>query len=323
MMDTVTSTRRPLFPPIEPHTRGRLKVSDIHEIYFEECGNPNGKPALILHGGPGGGSSPNLRRFHDPEKYRIVLFDQRGCGNSTPHACLTDNTTWHLVEDIEKLREHLHVDQWQVFGGSWGSTLAMAYAQTHPACVAELVLRGVFAIRDWEVRWLFQQGTNRLFPEAFESFSGIIPKEERNDLLVAYHKRFHSGDDTSRLRFAKAWSQWEGTCLSLLPDQQRVNNFGEDKFALAFAMIESHYFVNKGFMPHDGALLDDVAKMKHLPGVIVQGRYDVVTPPQTAFELSRLWPKAELIMVPDAGHSSTEPGIVDGLVRATDYFALR
>jgi proline iminopeptidase len=310
-----------LFPAIEPLRRGRLSVSGLHEIYFEVCGNSKGKPVVVLHGGPGGGLTPFLRRFHDPEKYCIILFDQRGCGNSTPHDCLTDNTTWHLVGDMEKLREHLGVDAWQIFGGSWGSTLALAYAQTHPNRVTELVLRGIFAMRETEVRWLYQDGASRLFPAEFEAFKSLIPSDEQQDLVTAYYKRLHKGDDATRLYFAKAWSQWEGCCLTLWPDPHRVAAFGEDRFALAFAAIESHYFVNKGFFTHDGALLEGVSKIKHLPGVIVQGRYDVVTPPDTAFELSKRWPKATFQMIPDAGHSAIEPGIADALIRATNNFA--
>jgi proline iminopeptidase len=322
MDDSRLKKPRILFPPIEPFTRGRLQVSDIHEIYFERCGNPKGKPVVVLHGGPGGGSSPTLRRFHDPAHYHIILFDQRGCGNSTPHACLTDNTTWHLVNDMEKLRLHLGIEAWHVFGGSWGSTLALAYAQTHPEKISALVLRGIFAIQDWEVRWLYQEGAGRLFPEAFDAFRSLIPLDERQDLVSAYHRRLHDPDETTRIRFARAWSQWEASCLTLLPNPERVTQFGEDRFATAFAAIECHYFVNKGFMTLDGALLDNMATIAHVPGTIVQGRYDVVTPPETAYELSKLWPKAELVMVPDAGHSAVEPGITDALIKATDRYAL-
>ncbi len=312
--------RRTLYPALEPYRRGRLEVSDLHEIYFEECGNPEGQPAVVLHGGPGGGSSPNLRRFHNPEIYRIILFDQRGCGNSTPHACLIDNTTAALVSDMEKLREHLNVEAWQVFGGSWGSTLAMAYAQAHPQRVNQLVLRGIFAMTEWEVRWLYQDGAKYLYPDAYANFAAPIPEDERHDMIVAYHKRFNGPDETLRQTCARAWSQWEGALLSLLPDPQTYAKFGEDRFALAFANIECHYFINKGFLPYDGALLDGVEKMQHIPGVIIQGRYDVITPPVTAFELARRWPNAKLHIIPDAGHSSLEPGITDGLVTATDSF---
>jgi proline iminopeptidase len=317
----VEPARAVLYPPLEPFARHRLAVSQRHEIYVEQCGNPKGKPVIVLHGGPGGGSSPTLRRFHDPARYHIILFDQRGCGNSTPHACLEDNTTWHLVEDMEAIRRKLGIENWQVFGGSWGSTLALAYAQTHPTRVQELVLRGIFTIRKSEVDWLYQDGASRLFPEAFANFRDLVPEAEQHDLIAAYHHRFHNGGDVERLRFARAWSQWEGSCLSLLPDPQRVQNFGEDKFATAFAAIECHYFINNGFMSHDGALLDGVPKIAHLNGVIVQGRYDVVTPANTAFDLARRWSKARLEIIADAGHSALEPGITDTLVRATDRFA--
>jgi proline iminopeptidase len=299
-----------------------LQVSDLHEIYFEECGNPEGQPVVVLHGGPGGGSSPNLRRFHNPQKYRIILFDQRGCGNSTPHACLTENTTWNLVADMEKLRQRIGVEQWQVFGGSWGSTLALAYAQKHQDRVTALLLRGIFAVQESEVRWLYQYGASEIFPDAYAEFSQPIPENERGDIIAAYHKRFNDPDEAVRLAYARSWSRWEGACVSLLPDPERVEKFGQAHFALAFANIECHYFINKGFMPHDGALLDGMDSIKHLPGVIVQGRYDVVTPPSTAFELARRWPRAELHIIPDAGHSALEPGIIDALVRATNKFSL-
>ena len=315
------SPRRPIYPALEPYTRGRLDVGGGHEIYFEECGNPQGRPVVVLHGGPGGGISPFLRRFHHPAAYRIILFDQRGCGASTPHASLDSNTTWHLVDDMERLRIHCGVESWQVFGGSWGSTLALAYAQSHPGRVTELVLRGIFLARQWEIDWLYQQGASRLFPEAFKRFSDIVPENERHDLVKAYHHHLYAGDESSQLAFARAWSQWEGACVSLLPDEQRVMQFGEDRFALAFARIENHYFVHQAFLPHDGALLDGVAKMKHLPGAIVQGRYDVVTPPQSACELAAAWPKATLTVIPDAGHTGLEPGITDALVRVTDAMA--
>lgn len=310
----------PLFPAIEPYSRGRLKVSDLHEIYFEQCGNPNGKPVVILHGGPGGGISPNLRRFHDPEVYRIILFDQRGCGASTPHACLTDNTTWDLVSDIEKLREHLGVQTWQVFGGSWGSTLALAYGQRHPDRVLEFVLRGIFAMQKSEVQWLYQQGANQIYPEAFANFAAPIPEDERHDMVAAYAKRLFHEDENIRRAFAKPWSQWEGACLSLMPDAAKVSSFGEERFALAFARIECHYFINQGFMERDGQLLADIPRINHLPCTMVQGRYDVITPPVTAFEVLRRWPKADLKIIADAGHSALEPGIISTLVEATNNY---
>lgn len=300
--------------------RGRLQVSELHEIYFEQCGNPDGKPVVILHGGPGGGISPNSRRFHDPSSYRIILFDQRGCGASTPHACLIDNTTWDLVEDIEKLRQHLGVAQWQVFGGSWGSTLALAYGQRHPSRVTEFVLRGIFAIQKSEIEWLYQHGANQMFPDAFAHFVAPIPEDERHDLVTAYAKRLFSADEKLRRDFVVAWSQWEGACLSLIPDATKITTFGEEHFATAFARIECHYFVNGGFLDRDGQLLDDVPHIQHLPCTIVQGRYDVITPPVTAFELARRWPGAELKMIADAGHSAMEPGITDALIQATDGY---
>ncbi len=320
LMPPLALPRRNLYPAIEPYLRGRLQVSDLHEIYFEESGNPNGRPVVVLHGGPGGGSSPNLRRFHNPEHYRIILFDQRGCGHSTPHACLIDNTTWALVADMEKLREHLKVELWQVFGGSWGSTLALTYAQSHKERVTELVLRGIFTIQENEVRWLYQFGASEIFPDAYALFRDPIPQAERGDIIAAYHKRFNDPDEAVALTYARSWSRWEGACLTLIPDPLLLEKFGEDRFALAFANIECHYFINKGFMPHDGALLDGMDNIKDLAGTIVQGRYDVITPPATAFELARRWPKAELNIIPDAGHSALEPGIIDALVRSTDKF---
>jgi proline iminopeptidase len=315
-----TTQRRALFPEIEPYQRGRLQVSDVHEIYFECCGNPKGKPVIVLHGGPGGGISPFLRRLHDPKFYNIILFDQRGCGQSTPFASLVDNTTWHLVEDIETLRKHLGIDRWQVFGGSWGSTLALAYAQRHSQRVTELLVRGIFTVRAREVRWFYQDGASFLFPEAFAKFVAPIPAGERDDLVSAYYRRLTGKDEAVKLACAKAWSQWEGATLSLLPDPQREEHFGDAKFATAFASIECHYFINGGFFERDGALLDGMDKIKHLPGAIIQGRYDVVTPPDTAYELAKMWQKATFHMVPDAGHAAMEPGITDALIRATDRF---
>ncbi len=312
--------RRTFYPERQPFSRGRLRVSDLHEIYFEECGNPAGKPALVLHGGPGGGISPFLRQMHDPAAYRIVLFDQRGCGQSTPHAVLEENTTWRLVEDIETLRRHLGIERWQVVGGSWGSTLALAYAETHPERVTELIVRGIFTLRSSEIRWFYQQGADALFPDAWEAFVAPIPPEERGDLLSAYHRRLTGPDPAEQLACARAWSQWEGATLSLLPDEKRVNEFGTERFALAFARIECHYFMNGGFFLQDGQLLAEAHRLKPIPGVIIQGRYDVVTPPVTAWDLHRAWPEAQFIMVADAGHTATEPGITDALVRATDRF---
>jgi proline iminopeptidase len=312
--------RLTFYPDIRPFDRGRLQVSQLHEIYYEQCGNPAGKPVVVLHGGPGGGISPMLRQMHDPRVYRMVLFDQRGCGNSTPHAELRENTTWDLVADIERLREKLGIARWQVVGGSWGSTLALAYAQRHRERVTELILRGIFTLRQKEVNWFYQFGASEIFPDAWQAFVAPIPEPERHDMVGAYHERLTGGDPAVQRSCARAWSQWEGSTLSLYPDPLRVARFGADGFALAFARIECHYFINKGFFETDGQLLADMHLLHGVPGVIVQGRYDVVTPPVTAFDLSRAWPKALLEWVPDAGHTATEPGIQDALVRATQGF---
>ena len=312
---------RTLYPAIEPYDTGTLKVDDRHTLYFEQCGNPNGKPVVMLHGGPGGGCSDKMRQFHDPAKYRIILFDQRGSGRSTPHADLVDNTTWDLVADIEKLREKLGVDSWQVFGGSWGSTLALAYAETHPQRVTELVLRGIFMLRRWELEWFYQEGANRLFPDAWEHYLKPIPLVERHDLISAFHRRLTSDDEATRLAAAKAWSVWEGATSFLHVDDDFVNSHEDPQFALAFARIENHYFVNGGFFEVEDQLLRDAHKIAHIPGVIVHGRYDVVCPLANAWELHKAWPKAQLQITPASGHSAFEAENVDALVRATDSFA--
>jgi proline iminopeptidase len=314
------ASRRSLYPAIEPYRTGMLEVSDEHTLYFEESGNPNGKPAVFLHGGPGGGTDSKQRRFFDPAKYRIVLFDQRGSGKSTPHASLEDNTTWHLVSDIEALRTHLGVERWQVFGGSWGSTLALAYAQKHPERVTELALRGIFLLRESELRWFYQWGTSELFPDAWEKYLEPIPAPERTDLIRAYHARLTSKDAAVRTAAAKAWSTWEAATSYLHVNAEYVTRAGEDQFALAFARIECHYFVNKGFFARESQLLDDIPKIRHIPTVIVQGRYDVVCPLVNAWDLHRAFPEADLRIVPDAGHSAFEPGNVHELVLATDRF---
>ena len=313
--------RRPLYPDIVPFRIGRLKVSDLHELYFEECGSTAGKPAVLLHGGPGGGINPVMRRFHDPRAYRIVLFDQRGCGRSTPHASLEENTTWHLVDDIERLRLHLGLERWQVFGGSWGSTLALAYGETYPERVTELVLRGIFTLRRSEIEWFYQEGCSWIFPDAFADYQRIIPEGERGDMIGAYHRRLTHEDAAVQLEAARAWSAWEGKTLSLIPDADRVRRFSEDHYALAFARIECHYFVNGGFFHADDQLIADAHRLSDIPGVIVHGRYDVVTPVKIAHDLSRAWPEASLRIVADAGHAMTEAGIVHELVTATDRFA--
>ncbi len=320
-MTIVQDKMRGLFPANEPRSRGRLKVSPLHDLYYEEAGNPDGLPVLVLHGGPGGGSSPNLRRFHDPAKYRIITFDQRGCGRSTPHACLDQNTTWDLVADIETLRQHLGIARWQVFGGSWGSTLALAYALTHPQAVRQLILRGIFTVRKCEVDWFYQHGASMLFPEQWERFVAPIPPEERHDLVAAHYRRLTGADAGERMASARAWSQWEGATLSLYPDPAREQAFGEDHFAIAFASIECHYFINRGFFAEDGWIIANAHRLKGIPGIIIQGRYDVVTPPATAHALHRAWPEARFEMIPDAGHAAIEPGTLDALIRATDSFA--
>jgi proline iminopeptidase len=312
---------RTLYPEIAPHKTGTLQVDARHTLYWEECGNPGGKPVVMLHGGPGAGCSDNMRRFHDPSKYRIVLFDQRGSGRSTPHADLTDNTTWDLVADIEKLRELLRIERWQVFGGSWGSTLALAYAQAHPQRVTELVLRGIFMLRRWELEWFYQEGASRLFPDAWKHYVAAIPPEERGDMIAAYHRRLTSADEATRLAAAQAWSIWEGGTSYLRIPADYATSHGDPRFALAFAGIENHYFVNKGFFDADDQLLRDVPKMAHIPGVIVHGRYDVVCPVQNAFDLHAVWPNAELMVSATAGHSAFEAENVDALVRATDGFS--
>jgi len=315
------SQPRSLYPAIEPFDTGRLKVSDLHEIYYEQCGNPKGKPIVFLHGGPGGGIVPEYRQFHDPSAYRIVLFDQRGSGKSTPYASLVDNTTQHLVADMEQLRAHLDIDRWQVFGGSWGSTLSLAYAEKHPDRVTELVLRGIFTLRRSELEWFYQEGSSWIFPDAFADYLRVIPEDERSDMIAAYHRRLTSPDPDVQIEAARAWSAWEGKTLSLLPDADRVRRFSEDHYALAFARIECHYFVNRGFFASDDQLIADAHRLSDIPGIIVHGRYDVVTPVKIAFDLARNWPRAKLRVVPDAGHAMTEPGIVHELVAATKAFA--
>lgn len=310
-----------LYSDIPPFDSGMLPVSDRHTLYFEQCGNPDGKPVVVLHGGPGGGCSAKMRRFHDPKRYRIILFDQRGAGRSTPHADLVDNTTWHLVADIETLRVHLSIDQWQVFGGSWGSTLALAYAQTHPRRVTELVVRGIFMLRRWELEWFYQEGASRLFPDAWKRYLAAIPAVEHGDLISAYHRRLTSDDSTTRLAAARAWSVWEASTSLLHPDTSFINAHEDAEFALAFARIEAHYFVNGGFMEVEDQLLRDAHKLAAIPGTIVHGRYDVVCPVQSAFDLHDMWPQAELVVVGDAGHSAFEAGNASALIEATDKYA--
>ena len=315
-----TASRRTFYPPIEPYRSGRLDVGDGHELYWEQCGNPDGKPAVMLHGGPGAGCSPSHRQQFDPERYNVTLFDQRGCGRSTPHASLEANTTWDLVEDIERLRAFLGIERWLVFGGSWGSTLALAYAQTHPERTTELVLRGIFTFRQTELDWLYQYGASEIFPDKWEEFLAAIPEGERGDLVSAYHRRLTGDDPAERLAAAKAWSKWEAETVTLLPDPHVIEEHTSDDFAIAIARIENHYMVNKGWLD-EGQLIANAGRLRDIPGVIVQGRYDCCTPPSAAWDLKRAWPEAELVIVPDGGHLFTEPGVLDGLIRAADRFA--
>jgi proline iminopeptidase len=309
--------RLTLYPSLEPYRSGTLDVGDGHSMYFEECGNPEGEPALLVHGGPGGGSNPTMRRFHDPNHYRIILFDQRGCGRSTPNASLDANTTWHLVADMERLREHLQIARWQLFGGSWGSTLALAYAETHPQRVESLILRGIFLVRRAELEWFYQEGCSWIYPDAFAPYQEVIPPAERGDMIAAYYRRLTDNDPRVRLAAAKAWSVWEASTLSLLQDVERIRNFGADAYALTFARIECHYFINGGFFASDDQLLADAGRLQGIPGTIVHGRYDVVTPVKNAWDLKRVWPTAELRIVADAGHAMSETGIAHELVSAT------
>ena len=315
--------RRGLYPALRPYRRGWLRVSPLHEIYYEECGNPRGKPAVFVHGGPGAGANEASRRFFDPKHYRIVVFDQRGCGRSRPHASLVDNTTWHLVADMEQLRRHLGIERWLVFGGSWGSTLSLAYSQAHPAAVSELVLRGIFMLRKWETDWFYQRGASALFADRWEQYVAPIPPRERGDLLQAFHRRLTGRNRARQLEAARAWSVWEAATSFLRTDETQIRKWGSAAFALAVARIECHYFVNNGFLRREDQLLRDVRRIRHIPAVIIQGRYDVVCPMQTAWDLHRAWPEADFRLVADAGHSALEPGITHELVSATSRFARR
>lgn len=312
---------RDLYPAIEPYHQGKLKVSDLHTIHYEESGNPEGKPVIFLHGGPGGGITPMYRQYFDPQLWRIIIFDQRGCGQSTPYAELRENTTWDLVRDIEQLREHLKVEKWVVFGGSWGSTLALTYSQTHPDSCKGLILRGIFMLRSSEIRWFYQEGANHIYPDAWQEYLKPIPSEEQDDLVAAYYRRLTSEDHQVRLEAAQAWSVWEASTSKLIPSVASKQRFGQAQFAEAFARIECHYFVNKGFFEQENQLIANIDRIRHLPGVIVQGRYDVVCPMISAWELHQAWQDAELIVINDAGHSMSEPGIRDALLQASDRFA--
>ncbi|MCP9494593.1 MAG: prolyl aminopeptidase [Pyrinomonadaceae bacterium MAG19_C2-C3] len=311
---------RAFYPATEPYETGTLPVSDIHTLYYEQCGNPDGTPVVFLHGGPGGGVIPAYRRFFDPTAYRAVLFDQRGAGQSTPHAGLEENTTWDLVRDIERLREHLGITRWVVFGGSWGSTLALAYSETHPEAVRALVLRGIFLCRKKEIDWFYQSGASAIFPDMWQHYLDVIPEDERGDMLSAYHKRLTSEDEAERLRAARAWSIWEASTSKLYPDARLMDEFEEAHLALSLARIEAHYFVNNAFFDTDNFLIENVGAIRHIPTVIIQGRYDVVCPMMSAWELHEAFPEAELNVIPDAGHSSLEVGISAALIEAADRF---
>ena len=310
-----------LFPPLKPFNEFDLRVSDLHTISVQESGNPNGQPAVFLHGGPGGGIEPVYHQYFDPDKWHLVLFDQRGCGKSTPFADLRENTTWDLVADIEKIRDQLKIDKWVVFGGSWGSTLSLAYSQTHPEHVKALILRGIFLLRKSELRWFYQEGASYIFPDAWEQYQAPIPKAERDDMLTAYYKRLTADNAEIRLTAARAWSIWEGSTSKLYPNEALLERFAQNQFAEAFARIECHYFTNGGFLESEDQLLRNIDRIRHLPAVIVQGRYDVVCPITTAWDLQRVWPEADFHIIPDAGHSMTEPGIRSMLIEYTNRFS--
>ncbi|MEQ8467908.1 prolyl aminopeptidase [Coleofasciculus sp. E1-EBD-02] len=312
---------RELYPPIEPYNQEMLQVSNLHRISYEESGNPEGKSVVVLHGGPGGGSQPFYRQYFNPNQWRIVVFDQRGSGKSTPHAELQENTTWDLVSDIEKLRLHLGIEQWVVFGGSWGSTLSLAYSQTHPERCRGLILRGIFMLRQKELRWFYQEGASYIFPDAWEHYIKPIPEAERDDFISAYYQRLTSPDPKIRQVAARAWSVWEASTSRLLQDPNLMQKFSESDFAEAFARIECHYFINKGFFESEDQLLRNIDRIRHIPGVIVQGRYDVVCPMISAWELHQVWSESEFVVVADSGHSITEPGIRSALIEVTDKFA--
>lgn len=313
---------RTLFPEIQPYVQHSLAVDPPHVLHVEECGNPRGLPVVFVHGGPGAGCEPWHRRFFDPARYRIVLFDQRGCGRSTPHASLEANTTGDLVADMERLRKHLGIERWVVFGGSWGSTLGLVYAETHPERVLALVLRGIFLCRPHEIRWFYQEGASRLFPDQWEHYLAPIPVDERGDLLGAYHRRLTSGDEVARMAAAKAWSVWEGSTATLRPNKSVIEHFGDAFTALSLARIECHYFAHDSFL-RPNQILADAGRLKDIPGVIVHGRYDVICPMENAWQLHKAWPGAELHIIPEAGHSAAEPGNTDALLQATDMFADR
>ncbi|MBR32473.1 MAG: prolyl aminopeptidase [Spirochaetaceae bacterium] len=305
-----------LFPEIQPYNSFRLKVDSLHEIYVEEVGNPAGKPVLFVHGGPGGGITEKHRRYFDPDAYRVVLFDQRGAGRSTPYASLEQNTTWDLVEDMETIRKHLGIEEWMLFGGSWGSTLSLAYATKHPESITDMILRGIFLCRDEEIQWFYQQGADRIFPEAFEEYCRAIPEHERSNMIHAFHRRLNDTDPEVQLNAARAWSLWEGSALNLVPDPETMEEFGE--IALALARIENHFFFHNCFFDSDNYILENVEKFRHIPSILIHGRYDMVCPVKNAYDLHKAWPESSLVIVPDAGHAGSEEGIIKALLGATE-----
>jgi len=317
----ITKALRQLYPEIEPYRHGMLRVSELHTLYWEQCGNPAGKPVVILHGGPGGGCTAKYRRYHDPVKYCITLFDQRGAGRSTPHACLEENTTWDLVADMERLRQHLNIEKWQVFGGSWGATLAVAYAETHPTRMLDLVLRGLFLLRRGELLFFYQDGASRVFPDAWAPYRDYIPEAERGDFMAAYAKRLTGPDEAVQLEAAKVWSIWEGSTCRHDPDPAAAADYGDPHFALAFARIENHYFINKAFFECDDQLLRDAGRLRGIRGVMVHGRYDMVCPLGNSWDMKERWPEAELRICPNSGHAASEPEIISELVTYTDKYA--
>lgn len=316
----MTTEMRGFYPEIEPFETGMLDVGDGHQIYWERFGTKGAKPAVFLHGGPGGATSPSHRRLFDPALYDVILFDQRGCGKSTPHASIEANTTWHLVADIERLRQMIGAEKWLVFGGSWGSTLALAYAETHPERVSELVLRGIYTLTKAELDWYYQFGVSEMFPDKWERFCAPIPENERHEMMAAYRRRLTGTDREEQLRCAVAWSSWEGETITLLPNPDYSDHFYDPEFALAFARIENHFFVHAGWL-EEGQLLHDASKLKDIPGVIIHGRYDMPCPAKYAWQLHKAWPKADFYLIEGAGHAYLEPGILDQLIRATDRFA--
>ena len=322
MMDKHSGQKRAvsfLYPPIEPFDQRMMDMGDGHEIYVEQSGNKKGKPVVVFHGGPGGGCSPTMRRYFDPERYRVIMFDQRGCGRSRPHASIENNTTWHLVADIERIRKALGIEQWIVFGGSWGATLALIYAQTHPARPLALVLRGVFAMTRAELDWFYGGGAAQFFPETWKSFADLVPEDEQNDMIGAYHKRLFCGERATEVKYARAWAAWENALASVYSDGTSAAPPAD--YAHAFARLENHFFINEGFLEKDGQVFENMSRIAHIPGRIVQGRYDMICPPHTAQKIADLWPAASLRMIRDAGHALSEPGISAELVRTMNNLA--